>query len=68
VIHPLDQFAAAADDATERIGVTAEVLGSRMQGDIGAELERVLIDRRGEGVVDGQGRGGYTRGRYACVN
>ena len=44
----------AADD----VGVAAAVLGGRVHDDVGAQGERLLEVRRGEGVVDDQERGG----------
>ena len=42
--------------AADHVGVPAEVLGRRVHDDVGAELERALVDRRGERVVDGDER------------
>ena len=38
--------------AAEHVGVAAEVLGGRVHDHVGAERERLLQVRRGEGVVD----------------
>ena len=47
----------AADD----VGVAAEVLGRRMHDEVGAELQRALVDRRRERVVDGDERAALAR-------
>ena len=39
-------------NAADEVGVAAEVLGRRVDDDVGAELERALQVRRREGVVD----------------
>ena len=46
--------------AAHDVGVAAEVLGGRVHDDVGAELERLLQVRRGEGVVDHQQRPGLA--------
>ncbi len=47
---------AGDDGAADDVGVAAEVLGRRVHDEVGAELERPLVDRRGERVVDGDER------------
>ena len=47
----------AADD----VGVAAEVLGRRVHDEVGAELERALVGRRGERVVDRDERAAAPR-------
>ena len=48
-------------EAADQVRVTAEVLGRRVDDDVGAELERLLQVRRGEGVVDHDHRAGCVR-------
>ena len=49
----LVELAVAGDDhAADHVGVAAEVLGRRVHDDIGARLQRPLVDRSGERVVD----------------
>ena len=45
----------AGDDAADDIAVAAEVLGGAVERQRGAEIERMLQHRRGEGVVDQDG-------------
>src|SRR5699024_11791408 len=53
-VHPLAQFAAAGQRrAEDDIGVSGQVLRDRVDDDVGAEVERRLQQRSGEGVVDG---------------
>ena len=40
------------DEASDDVTVPAEVLGGRVEDDVGAECDRLLEIRRGEGVVD----------------
>ena len=44
------------DRAADHVGVPAEVLGRGVHHDVGAEPERLLEVRRGEGVVDDEQR------------
>ena len=53
-------------DAADDVGVAAEVLGRGVHDEVGAELERALVDRRRERVVDRDERvraGGRRRPR-----
>jgi hypothetical protein len=43
-----------ADRAPDHVGVSADVLGRRVDHEVGAELERLLEVGRGEGVVGDQ--------------
>ncbi len=47
-----DSLARAADRAAERVGVPADVLGQRLDDQVGAELEGPAQDGRSERVVD----------------
>jgi len=40
----------------DRVGMAGQVFGRGMEGDVGAELDRPLDGRRGEGVVDDNDR------------
>jgi len=46
-----DPVGVAADDAAHRVGVPSEKLGRAVDDEVGAEIERTLIDRGGERVV-----------------
>ena len=48
-------------EAADDVGMAAEVLRRRVHDDVGAELERALEVRRGEGVVDDDDRAGRVR-------
>lgn len=48
----VDVLLAADHRAGEQVAVAAQVLGGRVQHDVGAVLQRPLQHRRGEGVVD----------------
>ena len=50
------------DDAADHVGVAAEVLRRRVDDEVGAERERLLEVRRGEGVVDDEQRAGGVGG------
>ena len=50
-----------SDGAADHVGVAAEVLRRRVDDEVGAERERLLQERRGEGVVDGEQRAGRVR-------
>jgi hypothetical protein len=43
--------------------VAAQILARGVHDQVGAEVERSLPERRGEGVVDGGDRAGLARGR-----
>jgi hypothetical protein len=47
-----DELARAQDRAAQRAALAVDVLGCRVHHDVGAELERPLQHRRGEGVVE----------------
>ena len=53
-----DEFLVGEDDAAEAAALAVDVLGRRIDDDVGAELERLLEERRGEDVVDDQPRPG----------
>ena len=53
---------AREDGAADHVGVAAEVLRRRVDDEVGAERERLLQERGGEGVVDGEQRAGGVRG------
>ena len=46
------------DDAHHRVGVTDDVLGSGVDGDIAAVVERLEVERRRPGIIDHDGRAG----------
>src|SRR5690606_7836012 len=52
--HLFGQLRVVADhgDSTDDVGVTVEVLGRRVQDDIGAKCQRTLDDGGAESVVD----------------
>ena len=50
-------------EATDEVGVAAEVLRQRVDDDVGAERERLLEVRRGERVVDDDEGADLVRGR-----
>ena len=52
----LQSESARDDRAADRVRVAAEVLRRRVDGEVGAVLERALVDRRRERVVDGDQR------------
>ncbi len=55
--EPLIPVSESRDDhAADDVGVAAQVLGGRMHHEVGAELERPLVDRGRKGVVDGDQR------------
>ena len=56
--HALEEFVVLAgdEDAAGDIGVAAQVLGGRVHGDVRAQVQRPLEDRRGPGVVAHQAR------------
>ena len=58
VLDRLDQPGAAADGAGEQVVVAAQVLGAGMDHQIGAQRDRALVHRGGEGAVDDQVRSG----------
>src|SRR5206468_6175718 len=49
-------------DATEQVRVSANELRYGLNRRVGAELERALVQRRGEGIVHGDNRAGLSRG------
>ena len=51
-----DELLARQDDAAEHAPLAVDVFGGRVDDAIGAELHRMLQQRRGEHVVDHQGR------------
>ena len=51
--------------ASDHIGVTVEVLGGGMKDDVGTQLERPLVVRRGEGIVYAQESSG-AMGDLGC--
>ena len=55
-------------DAEDRVRVPAEVLGRRVEHDVGAELERPLEGGRREGVVDDDQRRRLARLRRAVAD
>jgi hypothetical protein len=48
----LDELARAEDRAAEAAPLPVDVLGRRVDDDVGPELQRSLQERRGEHVVD----------------
>ena len=56
---------AGDEGAHQQVGVAAERLGHAVQDEVGAEVERRLEDRRGEGVVDEDQGAGRVRRRDA---
>ena len=67
--EPLGDGVARGDrDAEDRVRVPAEVLGGRMEHDVGAELERPLEGGRGERVVDDDERRRLAGLRRAVAN
>jgi hypothetical protein len=63
VVDAVDQLLAAGEGAAERVGVTAEELRGGVDHEVGAERERLLVDRRRERVVDDHDRAALVRGR-----
>ena len=53
-----DELLARQDDSAEHASLAVDVLGGRIDDAIGAELQRMLQQRRGEYVVDDQRRAG----------
>ena len=51
------------DRAHQQVGVAADVLGDRMHDDVGAEPQRLAVERRRPGVVDHHGRAVAMRDR-----
>lgn len=45
-------FAVGDGNTHDNVRVTTQVLGNRVNDDIGTELERLLVERAHEGVVD----------------
>ena len=54
-------FSRAEDDAAEAAALAVDVLGGRIDHAVGAELQRALVERRREHVVDDQRRAGRVR-------
>ena len=52
---------AHGDDASEQVRVSADELGHRLHGDIRAERQGALIERRSEGVVHAEDRSRFAR-------
>ena len=52
----VDPFLVRQDDAAEAAALAVDMLGGRVDDDMRAELERLLLQRRGEDVVDDQPR------------
>ena len=63
VVDRLDEVAPAGQRAAERVGVTAQELRGGVHDQVGAERQRLLVDRRREGVVDDHDRALLVRGR-----
>ena len=57
----LDELLGAEDDAAEAAALAVDVLGRRIDHAVGAELERALVERRREHVVDHERRAGRMR-------
>ena len=57
-----DRRVVRAREAADDVRVAAEVLRRRVEDDVGAERERLLEIRRGEGVVDDEDRAGRVGG------
>ena len=55
-----DELLVGEDDAAEAAALAVDVLGRRIDDDVGAELQRLLQERRGEDVVDDQPRAGLV--------
>ena len=53
-------FFVGEDDAAEAAALAVDVLGRRIDDDVGAEFERLLEERRREHVVDDQPRAGLV--------
>ena len=62
-----DVLARGDDHPDHRVAVAGEVLGGRVEDDVGAERERSLQGRRGEGVVDHHDRRRAPCPAWACV-
>ena len=56
-----DEFFRAEDDAAEAAALAVDVLGRRIDDAVGAELERLLEQRRREHVVDHERGAGVVR-------
>ena len=52
----VDPLLVGKDDAAEAAALAVDVLGRRIDDDMRAELERLLLQRRGEDIVDDQPR------------
>ena len=62
VLHrPVDELLGAEHRAAERAALAVDVLGRRVDDDVGAELERLGEHRRAEDVVDDDLRAGRVR-------
>ena len=63
-VEPLGELEVAHDEgAADHVGVAAGVLGRRVHDDVGAQRQRLLEVRRGEGVVDDEQRAGVVGDR-----
>ena len=56
VMNGADQVRTTRDQAAEDIRMTGQKLGGAVYDQVGPERRRALVDRRGEGVVDGDYR------------
>src|SRR5579885_1594206 len=61
MVYPLDQRGVARGDAGQRVTVTVDVLGGRVEREVSAVLQRAEEVRTGEGVVDRQHRAARPR-------
>ena len=57
----VQEFLVAQDDAAEAAALTVDVLGRRVDDDVGAVFHRPLQHRRREDVVDDEARAGLVR-------
>ena len=58
---PLRDIVARRDEhAADHVGMAIQILGRRVQDDVGAELQGLLEERRGERVVDHEQRVGLA--------
>lgn len=56
VIDRLNDIFGSADHTAEGVGVAAEILGGAVKHQVGAKLERVLVDRCGKRIINDHGR------------
>src|SRR5437588_12785751 len=63
-----NEFLRSEDDPAEAAALAVDVLGCRIDDAVGAELERALIERGGEYVVDHEGGSRRMRDPGDCLD